>query len=450
MKEVIRRIRLIHLLAFLMTLAFIYGFFQFRDELGGSIATVLASAEAEPIPLRAMHPTDFRILIPAWGEVAGRNSEEVVTPETRRGGLTLAWIAEEGALVKAGDVVVRFDPTTALLDLERLQNTMAENEYNTTIQEGQQELQKKNLGLDTEIAKLDYDYSMEVLPEDQSIFSQWEIIEAELNASLAKDRIDLLEWRRGLQERVAESQLKVLDIDRERTARELSIVQETLRSMQLTAPKDGLLLYTRDRGREPQVGDTCYPDQALAEIVSLSSLDAQFYVLERDGGGLAAGKAVNLEFDAIHGRTFQGTMTSVSPVAQQRERNSPLRYFTCVASIEASEQDRRLLRPGMALRADVLLDEFPSCFVVPASAVTLKDGVPLVYVQSGDDFVPRPVDVRAGPQGQTIILKGLEDGEVLALRNPFEAPALHLPDFNSGAAALENRPGMNRRGMRRR
>ncbi len=441
--------RLFRLLPFLLILALACTVIGYRNNLGHRISAVLGSADEEPIPVRTMQKTDFRIFIPAWGEVAGRDSAEVIVPQTRRGGLNLAWIAEEGSLVKEGDVIIRFDPTTALLDLERLQNTMSENKYNTTIQEGQQTTQEKTLALDTQMARLDYEYSLEVLPEDEELFSQWEIIEAELNASLAKDRIDLLEWRRGLQERIAESELQVLEIDRERVARELSIVQETLQSMQLTAPEDGLLLYTRDRGREPQVGNTFYPDQTLVEIVHLSSLQAQIYVLERDGGGLAPGKTVTLEFDAIHSRTFRGTVVSVSPVAQQRERNSPLRYFTCLATIEASDEERRFLRPGMSLRADILLDEFPSCFVVPASAVTLKEETPLVYVQSDSGFLTRPVEVRAGPQGQTIILSGIEPGEILALKNPFEAPALHLPDFNSGAAAMESQPGMNRR-MRRR
>jgi len=37
--------------------------------------------------------------------------------------------------------------------------------------------------------------------------------------------------------------------------------------------------------------------------------------------------------------------------------------------------------------------------------------------------------------GQAIVLSGVKDGEVVALRNPFETRKLYLPDFSKATAA---------------
>ncbi len=123
-------------------------------------------------------------------------------------------------------------------------------------------------------------------------------------------------------------------------------------------------------------------------------------------------------------------------VAQALERNSPLRYFTCDVMISDAGEDLKRIRPGMYLRGDVVLQQYESCFVVPASAVTYreKENENLVYVRKGDTFVARPVQTGLSAHGEAVILSGVDDGEIVALRNPFETRKLSLPDFSKGAA----------------
>jgi len=102
--------------------------------------------------------------------------------------------------------------------------------------------------------------------------------------------------------------------------------------------------------------------------------------------------------------------------------------------ISDAGEDLRIIRPGMNVRGDVLLAKYDSCFVVPASAVTPKDNENLVYVQKGERFLARPVETGMSTHGQAIILKGVDEGETIALRNPFETRKLVLPDFSKGAA----------------
>jgi hypothetical protein len=284
---------------------------------------------------------------------------------------------------------------------------------------------------------MDYEYAMTVMPQDETIFSKWDIITAQVNANLSKERIDYLKAKGKTQQRIARSDQQILAIERNRAQSEIGIIQRTLNSLELQTPAGGLALYRRDRMREPQIGDESQPGQVLVEVVDLAVLQARIYVLERDGGNLAKDQEVLVRLDAIPEKEYHGVIRSVSAVAQSLQRNSPLRYFTCDVGISDAGADLKRIRPGMYLRGDVILDKYDSCFVVPASAVTYKEKEQqsLVYVRKGDTFVARPVQTGLSAHGEAVILAGVDDGELIALRNPFETRKLSLPDFSKGSQA---------------
>jgi uncharacterized membrane protein YgcG len=109
----------------------------------------------------------------------------------------------------------------------------------------------------------------------------------------------------------------------------------------------------------------------------------------------------------------------------------------------------RHIKPGMALQARVILEKYDSCFVVPASALDIKDtdSNVYVYVKTGDsgeakqDYQKRVVEIGMAKHGQATILKGVKEGELVALRNPIETRALKLPDFTKATNLNQQRRG---------
>jgi hypothetical protein len=93
----------------------------------------------------------------------------------------------------------------------------------------------------------------------------------------------------------------------------------------------------------------------------------------------------------------------------------------------------------MNLRGDVVLQKYESCYVVPSGAVNYreKEKDNLVYVKKGDKFVAKPVQTGLSSHGEAIILSGVDDGELIALSNPYETRKLYLPDFSKGGAQGE-------------
>ena len=49
--------------------------------------------------------------------------------------------------------------------------------------------------------------------------------------------------------------------------------------------------------------------------------------------------------------------------------------------------------------------------------------------------------------GQAILLSGVKDGELIALRNPFENRKAHLPDFSKAGVGGRGGPGPGGGGM---
>ena len=285
-----RTVQLVFLLAIVATAA---AALAYREPLWGRVTRVLATANDEPIPTQNLERVSFRLETPAVGEIIGLETLPVPTPSTRGGGLKIAWLIPEGSFVKPGDTVVRFDSTDAQLNLEQQQNTLEANQERTKITTGKQTTDEKVLGIDRTDAEKEYQHAMTVMPQDETIFSKWDIIEAKINAGFAKERINFLSNKGRVQKRIARADQQILAIEKNKARAEISVAQQTLDSLELRAPKGGLVLYRRDRMREPQVGDESWPGQVLVEVVDLHALQARIYVLERDAAGLAQDKAVD-------------------------------------------------------------------------------------------------------------------------------------------------------------
>jgi multidrug efflux pump subunit AcrA (membrane-fusion protein) len=419
--------------------------FQYRSNLSTRISKVLAATDEDPIPVTKLTRQPFSLTVPSNGEIVGLETTPVPTPSTSSGSLKIAWLISEGSFVKAGDPVIRFDNTDAKLSLENHQNTLEANKENTKITTLQQGTDDKVLSLDRSSAEEEYKYDLTVMPEDESIYSKWDIITAQADAHYDKEHIEFLKSKEKTQRRIARSDQQILAIERNKAQNEVSTLKQTLDSLELRAPAAGLVLYRRDRRQDPQIGNSSFPGQVVVEIVNLDVLQARIYVLERDGGNLAKSQPVVIKLDAVPDKEYHGTIRTVSSVASAIETNSVLRYFTCDISITDAGGDLKRIRPGMNLQGEVILQKYESCFVVPSGAVNYreKEKDSIVYLKKGEKFTSKTVQTGLSSHGEAIILSGVEDGDLIALTNPFETRKLYLPDFSKGST----QQGQGMRGM---
>lgn len=123
-------------------------------------------------------------------------------------------------------------------------------------------------------------------------------------------------------------------------------------------------------------GETVAANAPLLRIVELDPIIAVFYVTERDYTLLKAGQSVTLRTDAHPGEPFAGSIARIAPVFRETTRQ---------ARVEVGVANPALrLKPGMFVRATVVLDRVDDATIVPEQALVRRDGQDGVFVIAAD------------------------------------------------------------------
>lgn len=108
-------------------------------------------------------------------------------------------------------------------------------------------------------------------------------------------------------------------------------------------------------------GETVSANTPLLRIVALDPVKAVFYVSETSYARLKSGQLVKLSTDAYPGREFAAEIVRIAPVFQESTRQAQVEL-----KINNPEQ---LLKPGMYVRAQVILEEKQQVTIVPENAL---------------------------------------------------------------------------------
>ncbi len=135
----------------------------------------------------------------------------------------------------------------------------------------------------------------------------------------------------------------------------------------IVAPVDGVIAE-----RSVKLGNLIQVNQNLFRIVGMDPLQAVLNVPERQLGILKVGQTVQLEADALSGRTFAGNILRVAPVVDSA---SGTFRVTCEFHDKTHE-----IKPGMFARIEIVYDHRDDALTVPRSALIEEDGETAVFV----------------------------------------------------------------------
>ncbi len=387
------------------------------------------------VPTARVGREDFVVRIACEGTLRAAKATTITVASDVERPAKIAWIAGDGSLVKAGEVIVRFDPTqfeTALVKSEAQRSTADEKIVKA---ETEAAATRHGLDLDAAMAAREAENARTFASRDAQIYSRFEIIESELDAALASARQEHAESVRTTKQEVARTDLALLDIEKRKADLEIAQSRRGLAALQLTAPHDGILVLRRDwRGNTPRVGDTVWRGFEMGEIPHLDSMEADVLVLEADAGGLAVGQKAEVFLESQPGVAHAATVRQVDTLARPRLRGSPLQFFGAVLAVTGG--DPAAMKPGQRVRAVLTLAERAAALVVPRQAVFGKDAGKIVYRRRAlGGFEPR--DVKLGPAalGRVVVESGLAEGDVVALADPTRARAAPTPGRSQAAPA---------------
>jgi len=371
--------------------------------LGSRLDTAVATIE--------LRPGRFVREVEALGSLKATTATPILVPQESGRQQKIAFLAKDGAFVKAGETVLEFDP----YDAER------------EAADGQSDLDAQaSLGLDRDVAREQLDRAQTFELTDESLYSRHQIIESQLDRELFQTKADVAQRKLQASGKLSSAEQALGEIDASKAQLKVEVAEKGLRSLRIQAPHDGLLLLERNwRGEVPSVGDTLWPGQKVAEVPDLARLEARVFVLEADGAGLEVGQQARFVVEGRPGEAYEARVSRVEPLAKTRDWQSPVKYFeTTLSLVKDAAGD---LKPGQKVRAILRLDEADAVLQVPRGAVFEKDGKRVVYRRNGAGFEPVEVEASRQSISHLVVAKGLAAGDVIALRDPSVKRALGAP-----------------------
>lgn len=393
---------------------------------GGAYAAYRYTGTTEvDVPVAKVRRGDFIIAVKNRGEIRSTRSVILTAPQVPDP--RIVKLAESGKPIKKGDVVVEFDA------VQQEQNFI---EKSTSVRTA-----------DSEIVQTRASHKIENEMDGMNLMtSEYNVERAKLEASKAeilseiegaKDRIDVTvsEGELGQVKTTINSRkishnadLERLDQKKDKTIRDMDLAKSYMSKMVIRAPNDGIVnLLPNFRaggsfGSSPPAfkeGDRAWTGAAIAEIPDLSEMRVELKLEEVDRGKVKLAQPVRLRVDAIPEKEFYADVDWISPIAQLVFKTfPPEKAFPARATLK--NLDPRL-RPGMSATAEIIVEKQTGVLLIPARASFLRNNKPTVYVQKGQQFLTRTIEVGKRNEDDLVVLSGLKEGELVTLESPAEA-----------------------------
>ncbi|HSO20619.1 MAG TPA: efflux RND transporter periplasmic adaptor subunit [Desulfosarcina sp.] len=175
---------------------------------------------------------------------------------------------------------------------------------------------------------------------------------------------------------VKQAQLKVAEAQVVKAEAALQTANIRLGYTQVTAGWTGADNRRMVAERYVDEGQTVAANAPLLLIVDMDPIVGVVYVTERDYAHLQPGQAVTLTTDAYPEETFAGHIDRIAPVFRNATRQARIEMLV--------DNPNRRLKPGMFIRANVVLTRLADAVIVPEQALTKRNERYGVFIV-GDD-----------------------------------------------------------------
>ncbi|MDX1710159.1 MAG: efflux RND transporter periplasmic adaptor subunit [Rhodovibrionaceae bacterium] len=337
------------------------------------LGTILAGLLAWAVPTGVVAQSDGPPVTAAIAEIqpithVAKLSATVISPRAAKvstavGGLVESVEVDFGDKVRKGDSLIRLDRALAEQEVRRAEAAVAEAQATLADQERR-------------------------LTIAERLIKRGNIPQNELDA-------------RSAEVRIASAAV-------ERLKAEAARQREVLKRHVITAPFDGVVAR-----KATEAGEWVSPGASVIELVSTETLHVDIPVPQRYFPQLSGDAPVELQFDALPGKTFSAEQVALVPVSDPTARTFTLRVRPKAAGVP--------LTPGMSARAAIHLATGNDGVVVPRDAVIRHpDGRVSLWVVQEDDgkqtVSERRVELGRAFDGRVHIVSGLDAGERIVVR----------------------------------
>ena len=191
------------------------------------------------------------------------------------------------------------------------------------------------------------DIPAELLANSDYRENQYVLELAKIDYALRQQEVIKDEVIQGNEVEILEREVSVLQA-------EVAVLQGSIDSMTVKAPGNGVVIHAIDRRQgKLAVGDTVWMGRRILEFPDLTQLQAHLEIPERESARIRIGQTVRFSLDAVPDRQFFGKIVELASVIHTRSINQPEKVFD--ATVVLNNPDTELMRPGMSVKAEILL-----------------------------------------------------------------------------------------------
>ncbi|MEQ9103074.1 MAG: efflux RND transporter periplasmic adaptor subunit [Rhodothermales bacterium] len=324
---------------------------------------VLTADEVEEfgIDIRTAGPGTMSLQKSLPGEIrANEDRYAHVTP--RVSGVVRSVSANVGSYVRAGEIM-------AVIESRELADLKAE--YLAAVE--RQELARASFEREERL------YKQEITAEADFLEARQANAEAQIRTRSARQKLIALGF--------SDAYIEALPLEEERS----------LVAYPLTAPISGSVIE-----KHVVFGEAVEAATEAFEVADLSTVWADLSIYQRDLGTVQEGQDVIIDAGPGQPRT-RGTISYVRPIVGEETR-------TAIARTVVSNPEGRL-KPGQFVTGLLTVRAVEVDVLIPATALIDVEGRTVVFVQTVDGFVPRPVETGDVAGDRVAVLEGLKPGE---------------------------------------
>ena len=353
--------------------------------------------EKERITIATVQKGEFNDYIRVIGQVL---PDRIIYLDAIEGGRVEERLIEEGAQVRAGDVILRL--SNPLLNIGILQSeadlAYQENELRNTRLSMEQEhlrLKQDRIGLSKELVQKERRFRQYERLYNKQLLAREDFLLAKEDYESARDQLVVLDQRIRQDDLFRSSQLESLDENIRNMKRSLSLVRERLENLKVKAPVSGQL-----GNLEAQIGQSIAQGERIGQVITPElKVEAKIdeHYVERVMPGLPA------SFER-EGKTYDMEVTKVYPEVRDGQFRTDL-HFT------GGRPEN--IRAGQTYHLNLQLGDPVQAILIPRGSFYQASGGLYVYVVDEDETVARRRPVKIGRQNPQYyeVTEGVKPGE---------------------------------------
>ena len=396
---------------------------------------------SDGIPTARVSRSALKLNIHATGELRAGRTTTLITPAVG-GMLRIVRMIPTGMAVKAGELVMEFDPADQQYALEQARTELAEAEQEIVKMKADREVQIAQDAVDLLTARYDVRRA-ELDAMGNEFISPIDAEKNLLSFEEAKRRLAQLEDDVKSRSVTSQASLQVVEERRIKAQMAMQRAQQVIESLVLKAPMDGVVSVKENRDAaggmfffgqvlpEYREGDSVWPGRPVLDVIEAGKMELRAKIDESDRSNLTEGQSAQVSIDSLPDRTFKAKVGALSGLANRSGWFEPTATISRLFDVtfHFDQQDPRL-KAGASARVFIEGTEMPDALHVPRQAVFEKAGKTHVFVRTDDRFEQRDVKIVQRTESR-VVLEGLSEGTEIALVDPTAAKPTTAPAASS-------------------